>query len=259
MRAVVFQDGKLSVEDRPDPDPGADELLVRVEAAGLNGADLAQRAGHYPPPPGAPPDIGGIELAGSVVATGSQVRRFAAGDRVMSIVGGGAQAEFCVVHERVAMPVPPSLSPLEAGGFPEVFMTAHDALFTQCALKPGERLLVTGAAGGVGVAAVQLGAQAGASVVASVRRPEYHGGVAAYGATVVDPAAAPAAGPYDVVLELVGAPNLEANLGALATGGRIVVIGVGAGSRASLDLRQLMMRRATIRASTLRARPLEEK
>src|SRR5262249_14599839 len=150
------------------------------------------------------------------------VRRFSPGDRVMGIVGGGAQAELCVVHERVAMPVPASLSRLEAGGFPEVFTTAHDALFTQCALRPGERLLVTGAAGGGGVGAARLGVGAGASVVASVRRPESRDGVAAFGATAVPPADAAAAGPYDVVLELVGAPNLEADLGALATGGRIV-------------------------------------
>lgn len=259
MRAVVLHDGGLSVEDRPDPVPGTDELLVRVEAAGINGADLAQRAGVYPAPPGAPPDIAGLEIAGSVLATGSQVRRFQAGDRVMSIVAGGGQAELCVVHERVAMPIPASLPPLEAGGFPEVFTTAHDAVFTQCALMPGERLLVTGAAGGVGLAAVQLAVQAGASVVAGVRHGEYRDAVSAYGATVVAPADAPAAGPYDVVLELVGAPNLQDDLGALATGGRIVVIGVGAGSQAAVDLRQMMARRATIRASTLRARPLEEK
>ncbi len=259
MRAVVLLNGKLSIEDRDDPVPGSEELLVRVEAAGLNGADIAQRAGNYPPPPGAPPDIGGLELAGSVVAIGNQVRRFKVGDRVMAIVAAGGQAELCLVHERVAMPVPTILSGPEAGGFPEVFTTAFDALFSQCALRSGERLLVTGAAGGVGLAAVQLGVQAGASVVASVRRPEHRDAVAAFGAQVVAPDEARTSGPYDVVLELVGGPNLDDDLDALTIGGRIVVIGTSAGAEASLDLRKLMVRRALIRASTLRARPLEEK
>ncbi|HXY46079.1 MAG TPA: zinc-binding dehydrogenase [Acidimicrobiales bacterium] len=259
MRAIVFKDGGLSVEERPDPTPGTEELLVRVEAAGINGADIFQRAGGYPAPPGAPADIPGLEFAGTVAAVGGAVRRFSVGDRVMSIVAGGAQAELCVVHERVAMPVPPTLPSLQAGGFPEVFTTAHDALFTQCGLGAGHRLLVTGGAGGVGLAAVQLAVQAGATVVASVRRPEYHDAVAAFGATVVAPADVTAAGPYDVVLELVGAPNLATDLEALAVGGRIVIIGTGAGSRTEIDLRQLMVRRAVLRASTLRARPLEEK
>ncbi len=259
MRAVVLADGGLSVEDRPDPVPAEQELLVKVEAAGINGADISQRAGRYPPPPGAPVDVAGLELAGTVLEVGSQVLRFKAGDKVMSIAAGGGQAELCVVHERVAMPVPPSLSPLQAGGFPEVFTTAHDALFTQCGLGAGERLLVTGAAGGVGLAAVQLGVQIGASVVASVRRPEHHEGVAAFGAKVVNPAEVADSGPYDVVLELVGGPNLETDLGALATCGRIVVIGTAAGASATVDLRQLMSKRAVLRASTLRARPLEEK
>lgn len=259
MRAVILDKGTLTVEERPDPTPGTDEVLVRVAAAGLNGADILQRAGGYPPPPGAPPDIGGLELAGSVVGTGAGVTRFSNGDRVMSIVAGGGQAELCLVHERIAMPVPAALSDLEAGAFPEVFTTAHDALFTQCGLAAGERLLVTGGAGGVGLAAVQLGVQAGARVVASVRRTEYHEAVAAYGATVVTPDQVASAGPYDVVIELVGAPNLESDLEALATRGRVVVIGVGAGSKTEIDLRWLMTKRAMLRASTLRARPLEEK
>jgi NADPH:quinone reductase len=259
MRAVVLTDGGLKVQERPDPVPGSDELLVKAEASGINGADLAQRAGNYPAPPGAPVDIPGLELAGTVVAIGASVRRFAIGERVMSIVAGGAQAELCVVHERVAMPVPSGLSSREAGGFAEVFMTAHDALFTQCELKMGERLLVTGAAGGVGTAAVQLGAVAGARVVASVRNKDLHGAVAAFGATVVTPDQVADSGPYDVVIELVGAPNLGVDLDSLATGGRVVVIGTGAGSQGQIELRQLMVRRAVLRASTLRARPLEEK
>jgi len=260
MRAVTIVDGALEVREQPDPEPGAGEVLVRVRAAGLNGADILQRKGGYPAPPGAPPDIPGLELAGEVAALGPGATRFAEGDRVMAIIGGGGQAELAVVHERQLMPVPGGLDWPAAGGTPEVFTTAHDALFTQCGLRPGERLLVHGAAGGVGTAAVQLGRAAGARVTATVRRPELRDAVADLGAeAVLDPAGFEAHGPFDVVLELVGAPNLPANLKALATGGRIVVIGVGAGFKAEVNLLALMGKRATLRASTLRARPLEEK
>jgi NADPH:quinone reductase len=195
-----------------------------------------------------------------VAALGPDAGRFRVGDRVMAVVGGGGQAELAVVHERTAMPVPDRLGWAEAGGFPEVVTTAHDALFTQCGLGLGDRLLVHGAAGGVGTAAVQLGAAAGARVVASVRNHALHAAVAALGAErVVDPAETTGAGPFDVILELVGAPSFPANLDALATGGRIVVIGVGAGATVQLDLRTLMTRRARLLASTLRARPLEQK
>ena len=135
---------------------------MRVRAAGLNGADMMQRRGLYPAPPGSPPDIPGMELAGEVAALGPGVERFAEGDRVMAIVGGGAQAELATVHERLLMPVPEGLDWAAAGGLPEVFTTAHDALFTQAGLRPGERLLVHGGAGGVGTAAIQLARAAGA-------------------------------------------------------------------------------------------------
>src|SRR5919112_3754353 len=157
MRAATIRDGSVVIEEHADPEPGAGELLVRVRAAGLNGADMLQRKGAYPAPPGSPPDIPGLELAGEVVALGPAAQRFAEGDRVMGIVGGGGQGELAVVHERQAMPVPETLDWPAAGGFPEVFTTAHDALFTQAALAPGERLLVHGAAGGGGTAGVQLG------------------------------------------------------------------------------------------------------
>jgi NADPH:quinone reductase len=178
---------------------------------------------------------------------------------VMAIVGGGGQAELAVIHERAAMPVPEGLDWPEAGGLPEVFVTAHDALFSQADLRPGERLLVHGGAGGVGTAAVQLGRAAGARVTATVRREELRPEVERLGAEAVDPAGFEDRGPFDVVLELVGAPNLEGNVKALATGGRIVVIGVGAGAKGELNLVALMGKRGTVRGSTLRARPLEEK
>jgi NADPH:quinone reductase-like Zn-dependent oxidoreductase len=234
-------------------------LLVRVRAAGLNGADMLQLAGHYPAPPGAPADIPGLELAGEVVACGRRVGRFEEGDRVMAIVAGGGQAELAVVHERTAMPVPDELDWTAAGGVPEVFTTAHDALFTQAGLTVGERLLVHGAAGGVGMAAVQLGAMAGARVTATVRNEHAREQIAAFGAHAIAPDGFAAAGKYDVILELGGAPNLDENLSALATGGRICVIGVGAGATTEIDLRKLMAARGRIHGSTLRSRPIEEK
>jgi NADPH:quinone reductase len=260
VRAVTIKDEMLVVEERPDPEPGKGELLVRVRAAGLNGADMLQRRGAYPAPPGSPPDIPGMELAGEVAAVGPGVSRFGEGDRVMAIVGGGAQAELALVHERGAMPVPEPLDWPQAGGLPEVFTTAHDAVFSQAGLRSGEHLLVHGAAGGVGTAAVQLGRVAGARVTATVRREELRPGVEQLGARAIAPEGFEEEGPFDVVLELVGASNLAANLGALAIGGRIAVIGVGGtGPKAEINLLSVMQKRARIHGSTLRARPLEEK
>jgi putative PIG3 family NAD(P)H quinone oxidoreductase len=259
MRAVTIREKSLYIEEHADPEPGTGEVLVRVRAAGLNGADMLQRRGLYPAPPGAPQDIPGLELAGEVVANGAGATRFAEGDRVMAVVAGGGQAELAVVHERAAMPVPEPLDWPQAGGFPEVFTTAHDALFTQAGLTAGERLLVHGAAGGVGTAAVQLARAAGASVTATVRREELRGEVEQLGATAIDPEGFEEHGPFDVVLELVGAPNLPGDVNALETGGRIVVIGIGAGAKTELNLGLLMAKRAVLRGSTLRARPLEQK
>ena len=259
MRAVTVSDGELRMEERPDPTPSKGELLVFVRAAGVNGADIHQRKGRYPAPPGSPEDILGLELAGEVVATGGGTFRFKEGDRVMAVVGGGGQAELAIVHERAAMPVPDSLDWPQAGGFAEVFTTAHDALFTQANLGSGERLLVHGAAGGVGTAAVQLGHAAGARVVATVRNEQLRGEVQKLGATAIAADGFDEHGPFDVILELVGAPNLEANLRSLATLGRIAVIGIGAGATGELNLGLLMAKRARIQGSTLRSRPLEEK
>ena len=259
MRAVTIQDGRLVVEERPDPEPGKGEVLVRVRAAGLNGADMLQLKGGYPAPPGAPPDIPGLELAGEVAALGPDTRRFAEGDRVMAVVGGGGHAELALVHERAAMPVPDGLEWPQAGGLPEVFTTAHDALFSQAALRPGEHLLVHGGAGGVGTAAIQLGRAAGAQVVATVRREELRAEVERLGATAIPPEGFEERGPFHVVLELVGGPILAGNIQALSNGGRIAVIGVGGGAKAELNLLALMGKRARIHGSTLRARPLEEK
>jgi NADPH:quinone reductase len=262
MRAVTIRDSKIVIAEHPDPRPGTGEVLVRVRGAGLNSADRMQVQGFYPPPPGSgiPADIPGIELAGEVAGVGPRVTRFAAGDRVMAIVAGAGQAELAVVHERQLMPVPAALDWADAGGFAEAFMTAYDAVFGQGGLRAGDRLLVHGAAGGVGSAAVQLGATAGARVTATVRSAGRRAAVAELGAErVLGPDEFTGHGPYDVILELVGAPNFAGNVASLATGGRIVVIGVGAGANVDLDLHALMQRRGRISASTLRPRSLEEK
>jgi NADPH2:quinone reductase len=261
VRAVTVVDGSLEVREHPDPEPGVGEIAVRVHAAGLNNADLLQVRGFYPAPPGSPADIPGLELAGEVVAVGAGVTRFAVGDRAMAVVGGGAQAEICIVHERAALPVPGPMTWEEAGAFPEAFTTAHDALFTQAELAMGERLCVHGAAGGVGVAAVQIAAAAGAFVTGTVRNASARQRLAELVPSIrtVPHDDFVGSGPYDVILELVGGVNLADNLKALDVGGRISVIGVGAGARAELDLLTLMAKRARIFGSTLRARPLEQK
>jgi NADPH:quinone reductase len=248
MRAAVVTEGRLEIEERPDPVPAAGEILIRVRAAGVNSADLMQRAGRYPPPPGAPADIPGLECAGEVVEGGA---RFRAGDRVMALLGGGGHAELVAVDETHALPVPANVDWPQAGGFVEAFATAHDALFTQAELKPGERLLVHGAAGGVGVAGVQLGVAAGAYVTGTARHHQAE--VQALGADT-EPS-----GAYDVILELVGGDNLRTDVEQLATRGRIAVIGTGAGATAEVNFHLLMSARGRIHGSTLRARSREEK
>lgn len=255
MLAVTLDRGDVRVVDRPMPTVAANEVLVRVRAAGLNGADLAQLLGKHP----FPVDIPGLEIAGEIVETGQEVQRLRKGEKVMGIVRSGGHAEFAVLHERLAMPIPEETSWVTAGGFPEVFITAYDALFTQAHLSIGERLLVQGAAGGVGTAAVQLGHIAGARVTATVRNEALHERVADLGAKVVTPEALGEHGPFDVILELVGAPNFERNLQALTTGGRIVVIGVGAGDLVQINLRTLMYKRVQLLASSISPRSLEEK
>jgi NADPH:quinone reductase-like Zn-dependent oxidoreductase len=242
MRAAVIVDGRLEIEERPDPVPRAGEILIRVRAAGVNGADLLQRLGHYPPPAGVSPDIPGLECAGETER----------GDRVMALLSGGAHAELAVVHESHVLPVPDNVEWPQAGGFVEVFATAHDALFTQAQLAAGERLLVTGAAGGVGTAAVQLGDEAGAFVTATARH--HHGELLELGAVDTE-----ASGPYDVILELVGGDNLRTNLDQLNLKGRIAVIGLGAGATAQIHFGRLMAVRGRIHGSTLRSRSRQEK
>jgi NADPH2:quinone reductase len=259
VRAVTIREQEILIDEHADPVPGTGEVLVRVRAAGLNGGDMMQRRGLYPAPAGSPQDIPGMELAGEVLAAGPGTSRFAEGERVMAVVGGGGQAQLATVHERLLMTVPEGLDWSAAGGLPEVFMTAHDALFTQAGLRSGEQLLVQGGAGGVGTAAIQLARAAGAGVTATVRHEELRGAVAELGAEAIAPQDFAERGPFDVILELVGAPNLAGDLQALATGGRIAVIGVSAGATGELNLLALMGKRARIHGSTLRARAFEEK
>lgn len=267
MRAVVFTGvgGRevMRLEERPDPQPGSTEVLVEARFAGLNTADLAQRAGAYPAPPGAPADIPGLEVAGTVTACGESVRHWKPGDRVFGLVGGGGLADRVVVDERHVTAVPSRLDEQEPAAVPEAFITAHDAVVTQAHLGLGDVLLVNGANGGVGTAAVQIGLLAGARVLASARSEEARRRLAELGAEPVSTEdaveRAHAVGGADVVLELVGAPNLDADLQALAPKGRIAIVGTGAGAEAELSLRALMGRRARIFGTVLRARPHEEK
>jgi NADPH:quinone reductase-like Zn-dependent oxidoreductase len=267
MRAVVFTGAGgnevVALEERDDAQPSGGEVLVQVRYAGLNPADLAQRAGRYPAPPGSPPDVPGIEVSGTVVAAGTGARQFEPGTRVFGIVGGGGRADRVAVHERHVWAVPENLDDVGAAAVPEAFLTAHDAVLTQAGLRPGELLVVNGANGGVGTAAVQIAAVSGARVLATVRSADLAGRVAALGADVVPPdelvEAAHERGRADVVLELVGAPNLARDFDALATKGRIVIVGTGAGDETPFSLRALMMRRARLIGTVLRARPLEEK
>lgn len=241
MKAAAVRDGRLELVDRDEPVPIPGQILVRVRAAGINNADVLQRAGRYPPPPGAPADIPGLECAGETDD----------GRRVFALLAGGGHAEVVAVDARHVLDVPDGVEWPAAAGFMEAFATAHDALFTQAGLQAGERLLVTGATGGVGLAAVQLGVAAGANVTASARH--HHDELRALGAEIE------VEGEYDVILELVGGDNLARNVELLALKGRIAVIGLGAGARAEVDFGLLMRKRGRIHASTLRVRSGDEK
>lgn len=270
MRAVVFTGAGgnevISVEEREDPVPGPGELLVAPRYAGLNPADSLQRAGRYPAPPGCPPDIPGLEVAGEIIAVGDDVTRFRVGERVFGIVGGGGLADRVLVHESNVARVPETLDDRGAAAVPEVFITAHDAVVTQCGLASGETLLVHGGAGGVGTAAIQIGVEANATVLATVRSERSAEAVEALGATALPDEGfaqrvleVTSGAGADVILELVGAPHFPDNLEALARRGRIVVVGVGAGAEATVSLIGLMVKRASIRGTVLRPRSLAEK
>lgn len=261
MKAVtITEDNEIEVKQRQAPQVSVGEVLVKVHAAGMNNADVMQKMGGYPAPVDAPADIPGLEFAGEVVEVGPQTERFSVGAHVMGLVSGGAQAEIIAVNERFLMPMPDALSWQEAGSFPEAFITAHDALVTKGNLRPGERVLITGAAGAVGVAAVQIAKLIGAEVVASVRNSNTREKTKEIGA---DKAIAPDEmekyGPYDLIIELIGAADFAANIDALSYGGRIVCIGFMSGAQAQVDISKLAFKQAAVYGSSLRKRPKEDK
>ena len=265
MKAVVYGGAGgnevVRLEQRRDPEPGPEDVVVAARFAGLNPADLLQRAGKYPAPPGSPTDVPGLEVAGTVLACGERVSAWHPGDRVFGLVGGGGLSDRVLVHERCLARVPERLTEEEAAAAPEAFITAHDAIRTQAGLQMGEHLLVHGAAGGVGSAAVQIGVTAGACVTAVVRSDSAAAAVGELGARVVPEESFPAGvrEPVDVVLELVGAAHFPGNLEVLARLGRIVIVSVAGGTDLSLSLATLMQKRASLRGTVLRSRPLEEK
>lgn len=275
MRAVVItQYGGpevLAVREVPDPpSPSANQVTVRVRAAALNRADLLQRLGRYPAPAGFPPDIPGLEFAGEVLATGPEVQRWKSGQRVFGITGGGAQAELVITPEDQLAEVPPNLNWIQAAAVPEVFITAHDALFATASLQAGESVLIHAAGSGVGTAAIQLARAAGAEVFGTARtaaklEQAAHLGLSA-SIAVGDPSSIVEAvrdwtkgEGVDVVLDLVGAAYLDANLRSLAKRGRMVLVGTTAGAKGTLEFGLVMSKRLKIIGTVLRSRSAEEK
>jgi putative PIG3 family NAD(P)H quinone oxidoreductase len=271
--AVITRPGGpevLEIQTRPVPSPGRGELLVRVRASAINRADLLQRMGRYPAPPGAPADVPGLEFAGEVAALGDGVTGWAVGDRVCGLVGGGAHAEFLVTHERTVARVPDGLPWDLAGAAPEAYITAYDALVTQAGLRPGESVLVHAVGSGVGLAAVQLATELGATVFGTARGPGKLEAARTMGMRDGCQPAEPGwiAGAVsewtsgrgvDVVIDLVGGDYTADSLPAMAPKGRLMLIGALAGSKATVDLRMILGKRLTIRGTVLRSRPLEER
>jgi NADPH2:quinone reductase len=274
MRAVVISrpggPEVLEIRDVPVPVPEPFEVLVRVRATALNRADLLQREGRYPPPAGAPANIPGLEFAGEVADAGPAARRWHAGDRVFGITGGGAHAEYVTIHEDTLAEVPSVLDWNEAGGVPEVFITAHDAMVTQAGARSGERVLVHAVGSGVGLAAVQLARAIGAipfgtartaDKVERARRIGLEDGVAVDAPAAIGDAVKRWTGGtgMDVILDLVGGDYLEASIRAAALRGRIMLIGTMGGQSTSVSLGVILRNRLTIRGTVLRARAIEEK
>jgi len=272
MRAIVMREpgdaDVLEMQEVERPAPGDGDLLVRVASSGVNRADLLQREGRYPAPAGYSEQVLGLEYAGTVEAVGHGVDRFAVGDAVMGITGGGGYAEFVVESASTAVAAPANLDLVQVGAVPEVFMTAFDAAFVQEGLRKDETLLVHAVGSGVGTAALQLGARAGVTVIGTSRTPAKLERAAELGLThgvVAEPSwpelimKLTGGRGVDVILDLVGGPYLAGNQRVLAQRGRHIVVGVPGGLKAEIDLRALMGRRGSIRGTVLRARPVEEK
>jgi putative PIG3 family NAD(P)H quinone oxidoreductase len=272
MRAVIAPEPggpeALRLVERPRPPAGPDELLVRVAAAGVNRADVMQRQGVYPPPPGAS-DVLGLEVAGTVEALGHRVERWRVGDRVCAVLAGGGYAELAVVPAATALPWPEGCDATGAAAVPEVFMTVYDNVVRRAGLQPGETLLVHGGSSGIGTAGIQLAKRLGCTVLVTAGTPEKLDACRALGADqainyregdfLAEVEAATDGRGVDVILDVVGAAYLERNLRALALEGRLAIIGLMSGRQAEIDLRELLTRRLTVLASTLRARSVDEK
>jgi putative PIG3 family NAD(P)H quinone oxidoreductase len=276
VRAITIVDGHLEVADRPVPEPGPDEAVVRVHGAGLNRADLLQRAGRYPAPPGWPADVPGMEFAGEIAAVGANVTTRSVGDRVFGLTGGGAQAEYVAVPAVHCAIVPPNLDLGAMGGVPETFITVHDAVVTQARLTPGEWLLVHAVGSGIGTTALQLAKAMGAQVVGTARSSDklercralgLDAGLeptrTADGALDVDALAwaivEATGGGADVTLDTVGGDYVVADVNAAASKGRIVCIGTIAGGRVTLPIMSILGKRLTIIGTVLRGRDVAEK
>ncbi len=257
----------LEIQDVEMPQPTGDQVRVRVRASGINRADLLQRAGGYPAPPGSPANIPGLEFAGEVDAVGPLVRAWKPGQRVMGLAGGGAQAEYILSHEGLLVEIPQNLDFVQAAGIPEVFMTAHDALFTQAGLQMGERVLIHAAGSGVGTAAIQLAHAAGTTTFGTSRTPaklelarELGLDIGLSGQNFAAEVNRLTNGEgVHVVIDFIGAPYLDQNLQALAPWGRIVFLSTMGGAQANVNLGMLMGKRISMRGVTLRTRTLEEK
>ncbi len=271
MQAIVHtaagDTGVLELREVPAPLPGASQIRVRVRAAGLNRADILQRKGRYPAPPGWPADIPGLEYAGAVESLGPGATRWQLGDHVMGLVGGGAHAEYVVVHEDEAIAVPAGMSFTDAAAIPEAFLTAWDALVTRGRLQPGERVLIHAVGSGVGTAAVQLAKRLGAITAGTSRNPDKLARAAELGldesfGTGDSVSGDPVGRPYpaaNVIIDVLGGPALAANLEALAPRGRLVMLGHLQGARADVGLEPILRKRLEVIGSVMRTRLLEER
>jgi NADPH2:quinone reductase len=272
MRAIVITTAGgsevLQLEERETPSPGRSYIRVRVHASAMNRADVSQRRGTSPPPPGYPTDIPGLEYAGEVDAVGDFVTLWKVGDRVMGIVGGGAHAEFVCVHEREAIAIPADLPFDQAAAIPEAFLTAYDALFNQLEMQVGERLLIHAVGSGVGTAALQLAIVAGLDVIGTSRSADKLTRARGLGlekgvetANEDWPSRVEALSPKGIhgVLDLVSGPYVAGNLRVVASRGRIVVVGLTAGAQTPIDLGMVLRKRIKIMGTVLRSRPIEEK
>src|SRR5229473_4325893 len=271
MKAVVITrpggPEVLEIQDVETPQPVGEQVRVRVRASGINRAELLQRMGAYPAPAGSPQNIPGMEFAGEVDAVGSLVNKWKPGQRVMGLVGGGAQAEYVLIHEGLLVEIPANLDFIQAGGIPEAFMTAHDALFTQAGLQMGERVLIHAIGSGVGTAAVQLARATGTTTYGTSRTPAkleaaqklgLHVGLSYQNFAAEIQRLTNGEGVH-VVLDFIGAPYLEHNLQSLASWGRLVFLATMGGTHSDINLGMLMQKRISMRGVTLRTRTLEEK